>query len=190
MTAEPKPRPLSLVEQHPEPVSQAETLLRQWDPESQLVGALMHLPSARVAPILELVPDTVVWRPDNRWAYEIIRRLVGTGVVPDPVAVLHTARRRRPTDAARPSEPASAVRHHQFAVHLADLYTHAVNPAAVAQYAQEVLEEGYRRAVGLHGARMAELAKSGAAQRELTDCLTAMRAELADLWRRVQAAAS
>jgi replicative DNA helicase len=190
MTAEPKPRPLSLVDQNPEPVSQAETLLRQWEPESQLVGALMHLPSARVAPILELVPDTAIWRPDNRWAYEIIRHLVGTGVVPDPVAVLNTARHRPPADAARPSEPVSAARHHQFAVHLADLYTHAVNPAAVAQYAQEVLEEGYRRAVGLHGARMAELAESGAAQGELTDCLTAMRAELADLWRRVQAAAS
>jgi replicative DNA helicase len=190
MTAEPKPRPLSLVGLNPEPVSRAETLLRQWDPESQLVGALMHLPRAQVAPILELVPDTAIWRPDNRWAYEIIRHVVGTGMEPDPVVVLNTARHCPPADAVRPGEPASAARHHQFAVHLADLFTHAVNPAAVAQYAHEVLEEGYRRAVGSHGARMAELAESGAAQRELTDCLTAMRAELADLWRRVQAAAS
>jgi replicative DNA helicase len=190
MTADPKPRPLSLVEQNPEPDWRAESVVRQWDPEAQLVGALMHLPAATTAPILELVPDTAIWRPDNRWAYEIIRHLVDTGIDPDPVVVLHTARQRPSADATHLSEPVSAARHHQFAVHLADLYTHAVNPAAMAQYAHEVLEEGYRRAVGLHGARMAELAESGAAQRELTDCLTAMRAELADLWRRVRAAAS
>jgi hypothetical protein len=53
-----------------------------------------------------------------------------------------------------------------------------------------VLEDAYRRAIELHGNRMAELAESGAAQGELTDCLTAMRAELADLWLRVRAAAS
>jgi hypothetical protein len=76
MTSEPKPRPLSLVEQNPEPVSRAETVLRQWDPEAQLVGALMHLPRARVAPILELVPDTAIWRPDNRWAYVMYSRTV------------------------------------------------------------------------------------------------------------------
>jgi replicative DNA helicase len=190
MTAEPKPRPLSLVEQNPEPAPRAETVLRQWDPESQLVGALMHLPRAQVTPILELVPDTAIWRPDNRWAYEIIRHLVNTGVDPDPVVVLHTARQRPSADATHPSEPVSAVRHHQFAVHLADLYTHTVNPAAVAHYAHDVLEDAYRRAIELHGNRMAELAESGAAQGELTDCLTAMRAELADLWRRVRAAAS
>jgi replicative DNA helicase len=190
MTAEPKPRPLSLVEQNPEPALRAETMLQQWEPESQLVGALMHLPRAQADPILELVPGTAIWRPENRWTYEIIRHLVENGVDPDPVTVLHTSRQRPPADDTHPIEPVSATRHHQFAVHLADLYTHAVNPAAVAQYAHEVLEEGYRRAVGLHGARMAELAESGAAQRELTDCLTAMRAELADLWRRIRAAAS
>jgi replicative DNA helicase len=190
MTAESKPRPLSLVEQNTEPASRAETVLRQWDPESQLIGALMHLPRAQVAPILELVPDTAIWRPDNRWAYEIIRHLVDTGVDPDPVVVLHSARQRPPADTTHPGEPVSATRYHQFAVHLADLYTQAVTPAAARQYARDVLEDAYRRAVELHGNRMAELAESGAAHRELTDCLTAMRAELADLWRRVRAAAS
>jgi replicative DNA helicase len=189
MTAEPKPRPLSLVEQKPEPVSQAETLLRQWDPESQLIGALMHLARAQVAPILELVPDTAFWRPDNRWAYEIIRHLVGTGVVPDPVAVLHTARRRPPADAAPPGEPVSATRHHQFAIHLANLYTQAVTPAAARQYAREVLDAAYRRAVELHGIRMAELAQSGTSRTQLAAYLTDMRATLADLAKRAEAAA-
>jgi replicative DNA helicase len=189
MTAEPKPRPLSLVEQNPEPVSRAETVLRQWEPESQLVGALMHLPRAQVTPILELVPDTAIWRPGNRWAYGIIRHLVDTGVDPDPVVVLHTARQRPPADNTHPSEPVSATRHHQFAVHLADLYTQAVTPAAARQYARDVLEDAYRRAIELHGNQMAELARSGCSRDELTDYLTATRATLADLWRRAKVAA-
>lgn len=34
----------------------------------------------------------------TRWTYEIIRHLVETGVDPDPVVVLHTARERPPAD--------------------------------------------------------------------------------------------
>jgi hypothetical protein len=37
---------------------------------------------------------------------------------------------------------------------------------------------------------MAELAERGAARTDLTDCITAMRAELADLWRRAEATAA
>jgi hypothetical protein len=188
------PRPLSLVAQTPDATqsrnSQAETLLRQWDPESQLVGTLMHLPATAVVPILELVPDSAIWRPDNRWAFEVIRHIVGGGEDPDPVLVLHAARHRPPADAAHPSEPVSASRHHQFAIHLADLYTQAVSPAAARQYAREVLEDTYRRAVELHGIRMAELAQRGTSRSELADYLTEMRAVLAELWRRAEAAAS
>ena len=53
----------------------AKTVLTQWDPEHQLIGALMWLPAQRARPILELVPDTAIWRPITRWAYEIIRAL-------------------------------------------------------------------------------------------------------------------
>ena len=188
MTAEPKPRPLSLVAQNPEPDWRATSVLRQWDPEAQLVGALMHLPAATAVPILELVPDTAIWRPDNRWAYEIIRHLVDTDVDPDPVVVLHTAGHRPPADAAHPGEPVSAGRLHGFAVHLAELYTRTVTPSAAPQYAREVLDDAYRRAVGFHGIRMTQLAETGAPRDELTDYLTAMRTELADLWRRADAA--
>ena len=189
MTAEPSPRPLSLVAQIPRLDGRAETTLRQWDPEAQLVGALMHLSAATAAPILALVPDTAIWRPDNRWTYEIIGHLVDTGVDPDPVVVLHTARHRPPADTARPAEPVSAARHHQFAIHLADLYTQAVTPGAARQYARDVLEDAYRRAVEMHGTQMAKLAQSDTSRGELNDFLTAMRAELADLWRRAEAAA-
>ena len=188
MTAEPKPRPLSLVAPNPMPDWRATSVLCQWDPEAQLVGALMHLPADTAVPILELVPDTAIWRPDNRWAYEIIRHLVDTDVDPDPVVVLHTAGGRPPADAAHPGEPVSEGRLHQFAIHLANLYTQSVTPAAAPQYAREVLDDAYWRAVGFHGIRMTQLAETGAPRDELTDYLTAMRTELADLWRRADAA--
>jgi replicative DNA helicase len=188
MTAEPKPRPLSLVAQNPEPDWRATSVLRQWDPEAQLVGALMHLPAATAMPILELVPDTAIWRPDNRWAYEVIRHLVEREEDPDPVVVLHTAGRRPPADADHLEAPVSAGRLHGFAVHLAELYTRTVTPSAAPQYAREVLDDAYRRAAGFHGTRMTQLAETGAPRDQLTDYLTAMRTELADLWRRADAA--
>jgi len=169
--------------------SQAESLVRHWDPEYQLVGALLHLPRDRVAPILDLVPGSAIWQPDNRWAIDIIRDVVARGADPDPVLVLHTARRRPPDDAARPGESVSAARHHRFAIHLADLYTQAVTPAAARQYARDVLEDAYRRAVDAHATRAAELAQNGASRSELSHHLAGMRATLAELWRRAEAAA-
>jgi replicative DNA helicase len=182
-------RPLSVVPPEPDPRRvNTETPLPQWDCEHQLVGALLHLTATQVGPILQLVPDTAIWRPDNRWAYELIGHLVADGRDPDPVLVLATARHRPPTDTAHPGRAVSRRRHHQFAVHLANLYTRTVTPTVVEQYAREVLDEAYRRAVAFHGQRMQQLSESGAAREALTDYLTAMRAHLADHWRRGEAA--
>jgi len=169
------------------PAQRAEATLRHWDPEAQLIGALLHLPATKAAPILALVPDTAVWHPDHRWVYEIVRHLVDTGTDPDPVVVLRTARHRPPADGGR---TVTARRHHAFAVRLAELYTNTVSPAMIDQYAREVLEDAYRRAVGFHGTRMTQLAESDCSREELTDYLTTMRAELAELWRRAEAAGS
>jgi hypothetical protein len=165
-----------------------ETITRQWNPEAQLVGALMHLPVARAAPILNLVPDSAIWRPDNRWATEIIRHLVAQNTDPDPVIVLHTARCRGPAD-ERSGRPISARRHHRFAAHLADLYTNALSPVLVRQYAREVLEDAFRRTAGAYGGHLNQLAESGADRNDLAQCVSAMRAELAEWWRRTEAAA-
>ena len=72
----------------------AETVLHQWEPEYQLIGALMWMPADTARPILELVPDSAIRRPTNRWAYEIIKALVDQGRDPDPVVVLATGRDR------------------------------------------------------------------------------------------------
>ena len=63
---------------------QAETVLAQWEPEHQLVGALMWMTAAQAKPILDLVPDTAIWRPTSRWAYEIIRGSRRSGDDPTP----------------------------------------------------------------------------------------------------------
>jgi replicative DNA helicase len=193
MSTQPAPRRLAVVSSptSTEPDRRAETVVRQWDPEAQLVGALMHLHRDEAAAIVALVPDTAIWAPDNRWAFEIIRYLVDDGQSPDPVLVLGTAQQRPPADdlAGGSRQAISATRLHRFAVHLADLYTQTITPAAAHRYAREVLEQAYRRAVGAHGARMAQLAETAVTREQLTHCLTAMRAELADLWRRAEAAA-
>jgi replicative DNA helicase len=182
-------RPLSVVPPEPDRHSAGtESPLTQWDCEHQLVGALLHLSATQAAPILNLVPDSAIWRPDNRWAYELIGHLVSDDRDPDPVLVLATARHRPPADAPRPRRPISRRGHHPFAVHLADLYTKTVTPAAVQQYAREVLDEAYRRAIALHGEHMRQMAENDVPRDDLTDYLTAMRAHLADLWRRGEAA--
>src|SRR3954468_13913968 len=163
-----------------------ERIAQQWNPEAQLVGALMYLTAADAAPIVQWVPDTAISLPDNRWTMEIIRHLVAHNVDPDPVTVLHTARSRGP--AVTGPAPVSPRRHHNFAMHLADLYTQTVTPVHARQYARDVLEDAFRRAVGAHGARLAELAENGAPRDELAHGVAAMRTELAELWRRTEAA--
>jgi replicative DNA helicase len=191
MSADPQHRSLSLVTSTCSaagPLSRrGESIVRRWDPEAQLVGALMYLSAVRAAPILELVPDSALRQPDNRWAIEIIRQLVAENTDPDPVAVLHTARSRGPTN-SHPEARVSARRHHGFAVHLADLYSQTVVPALVRQYAREVLDDAFQRAVGEHGNRLSQLAERGADRAELTDYITGMRSALADMWRRAEAA--
>ena len=63
---------------------EATAVLNQWAPEHQLIGAMMWLTADQARPILELVPDTAIWRPTIRWAYQIIRSLVDEGRDPDP----------------------------------------------------------------------------------------------------------
>jgi len=140
----------------------AQTVIKQWAPEHQLIGALMHLTALQAKPILETVPDTAIWRPITRWAYELIRSLVDAGCNPDPVLVLRRANTQSAADAAHPNQYVTPCRHHELAVYLADAYTQVVDPRGAGRYAREVLEDAYRRAVHEHGTRMAQLAESGA----------------------------
>jgi replicative DNA helicase len=168
---------------------QVQSVARSWEPEHQLIGALMWLSAEQAKPILELVPDTAIFRPPNLWAYEIIRSLVDQGRNPDPVVVLARARARACSLAIDPAAPPSPARHHQFALHLAAAYTQTVSPAAAASYAREVLDEAYRRAFRTNGIRMQQLGECGADRESITEQFAMIRDELADLWRRAEAAA-
>ena len=63
---------------------QAQTVLNEWEPEHQLIGALMWLTAEQARPILELVPNTALWQPMRQWAFEIIRSLVAEDHDPNP----------------------------------------------------------------------------------------------------------
>lgn len=52
----------------------AETIAAQWEPEFQLVGALLWHTAAQAKPILAAVPDAAIWRPITRWAYVMYSR--------------------------------------------------------------------------------------------------------------------
>ena len=150
--------------------------------------ALLHLSATQAERVLQLVPDSAIGDPTTDGP-------TSWSATSSPTAATPTrcwcspprGTGRRPTP-PHPRRPISIRRHHHFAVHLANLYTRTVTPSAVQQYAREVIDEAYRRAIALHGQRMQQLAESEVAREDLTDYLTAMRAHLADLWRRGEAA--
>jgi replicative DNA helicase len=169
---------------------QAESVLAQWDPEHQLIGALMWLTAAQAKPLVQAIPVTAIWRPTVRWAYEIIRGLVEEGTDPHPVTVLATAKRQPSSEAVNPAAAPTPPRHHKLAVYLADAYQQVIAPkTAAGDYAREVLDEAYRRGFIQAGIRMQQLGESGAEPEALTTQFIAIRDELADLRRRAEAAA-
>jgi replicative DNA helicase len=168
----------------------SQTVIDQYSPEHQFVGSLMWLSAHQARPLLDLVPDTAIWRPRTRWAYELIRGLVASGTDPTPVAVLAAGRDQAARDAVKPDAPPTGSRYRQLALYLFDAYAQAVAPAAaIRTYAREVLNEAYRRAFDTCGIRMQQLAASGVDRAQLFDQFTAIHDELADLWRRTEAAA-
>jgi replicative DNA helicase len=164
--------------------SRPESVVRQWEPEHQLLGALMHLSAARATPLLVLVPDHAIHHPMTRWAYELIRALVDSGRDPDPVAVLAAGRRQPARAALDPQHAPSPSQHHRLALYLADAYTHTLSPSAATSYARDVLDQAYRRSFRAQGMAMICLADAGADRDTLTDHFAAATEELADLTHR------
>jgi hypothetical protein len=172
----------------------ARSVIRQWSPEHQLVGALMYMSAEDARPILELVPDSAVWRPVTRKAIEVIRSLVAEGRDPDPVVVLRAAE-AQPTGELTNGLPSSGwavgdsgSRHHQFVLYLADAYTQVIDSSHVHAYASEVLGDAYRRAFRFHGVRMQQLAETCITRDDLIQYLRVMQDELADLSQRAESA--
>lgn len=169
----------------------AEAIVQQWEPEHQLIGALLWLTATQALPIVRAVPDSVIWRPRARWAYEIIRELVEDGTDPNPTVVLAAARTKSNSETLlRPGQPPTAHQVKELSLFLFDAYQQAIAPkTAAADYAREVLDEAYRRGFTQAGIRMQQLGESGAESEALTAQFNATCDELADLRRRAEAAA-
>jgi replicative DNA helicase len=174
---------------HPEWSDQpgAETLAAQWEPECQLVGALLWHTATQARPILNVVPDEAIWRPMTRWAYELIRGLVDDGRDPDPVSVLNRAKHQPAAQALQPDTAPTAGQHHRLAVHLSNLYTNTISHHAAPSHARDTLDEAYRRAFREHGIRMQQLGETASDRSDLTEQFSIIRDQLADLWRRAEA---
>lgn len=165
----------------------SQTVIDAYSPEHQFVGALMWLTAERARPLLDLVPDNAIWRPQTRWVYELIRALVDAGTDPTPVLVLAAGHRQPAHGGLEPKQPPSA--HKQLALYLFDAYSQAIAPAtSIRSYAREILEEAYRRAFDTCGIKMQQLAACGADRDDLTEQFTTIRDELAQLWCRTEAA--
>ncbi|AFM20147.1 hypothetical protein Mycch_5479 (plasmid) [Mycolicibacterium chubuense NBB4] len=167
----------------------AESVVRQWQPEHQFIGALLYLSADEARPLLDLVPDTAIAKPVARWAYELIRRLVDDEEKPDPVSVLAAGKRHSARHARCPDEPPTDARFKQLALYLVDAYTQNITAALASSLARQVLDDAYRRAFGTLGQRMQQLAETDIDRTELTNQFGLIREELADLWRRSEAAA-
>lgn len=182
------------LERHPaqddESDSHAEALVQECQAEHQLIGALLWLPATHARAILELVPDAAIWRPRTRWAYQVIRTLVDVGQDPDPVAVLDAARSQPSTSTLQPGQQPTAHQLKGLSMYLFDAYQDATDPHHTAgEYAREVLDTAYRRAFRDNAIRMQQLADTDVERELLTKLFTETRDELADLWRRAEAAA-
>jgi replicative DNA helicase len=166
-----------------------ESVVQQWQPEHQFIGALLYLSIDEARPLLDLVPDSAIAKPVARWTYELIRRLVDDEEKPDPVSVLAVGKRHCARHALCPDQPPTDKRLTHLALYLVDAYTQNISAALAGSLARQVLDDAYRRAFGTLGQRMQQLAETDIDRGELTDQFGLIREELAGLWRRGEAAA-
>ncbi|MEX3648154.1 helicase DnaB [Mycolicibacterium porcinum] len=167
-----------------------------WEPEDQLIGALLHMSGQAASEILVMVPTDAIQHPVARWAYELITTLVlGQRGEPDPTLVLTLARSQPPAIDANTAAhlTTTALRPNvlgDLGNYLANAYTHAHSVSQVREYARLVLDDAFRRTAGIWGARLQALADSYADREEITAAITdIMRGELRDLWQRAERAA-
>ena len=164
-----------------------QTTSAAWEPERQLIGALMYLTAAEAQEILDLVPDHAIGDPAARWAYELIRRVVDTGQHPDPIAVLGAGRRHAGTRSRRPDAAPTAHQHHELALYLVDATADPLSAAAVTNCVRVVLDGAYRRAFDAFGLQMQELAAAGTDRDDLATQFAVIAEELDNLRRRAAA---
>src|SRR6185503_6598729 len=97
---------------------QAQTVLNEWAPEHQLIGAMMWLTAEQARPILELVPDAALCQPRRQWACVTVRAVEADGRDPNPVVALAVARQLSGSHDTNADHPHTPYPHHRLAVYL------------------------------------------------------------------------
>ena len=101
--------------------------------------------------------------------------------------ILRAAQHKPADDALHPHRAPGAEQVKALSLYLFDAYSAAIAPQeSVTAYARDVLDHAYRRGFALLGQRMQHLAETGCTRGELTEQFTAIRDELAALWRRCE----
>ncbi|GGM67098.1 hypothetical protein GCM10012275_42030 [Longimycelium tulufanense] len=122
------------------------------DVERAFVGALLHCSAARAERVLSVVADEDLGDPAARGVLEVVRRLVGRGVAPDPAAVVAEARSA--------GLVAGEYRLSRFGSFVATVYTSSALPASLGFYAACVLEGAVRRRLVQVGQRLVQAAET------------------------------
>ncbi|MET8427769.1 hypothetical protein [Nocardia sp. NPDC004860] len=144
-----------------------------FDPENNLAAALLSLPAAQAAAVLDYVQDDDLQGHMPRVIVGLIRQLTAAGSDPTPQAV--AARARGPITATpRPS-------HQSIVLYLSTIYTTRLPLTAWAD-ATQVVEDSYRRSFAEHGARMEQMADTYATIEDLER----VTGDAVRLWRKMR----
>jgi hypothetical protein len=111
--------------------------------EQRLIGALMYVDADDAHAVLDLVPDAAFHDATGRWAYQLIRAVVGDDQDVDPINILVAGRHRGADGSSRTPTPHQQ---HQLALYLVDARTHTSTPDDPLSRAHAVLENAARRA--------------------------------------------
>lgn len=153
----------------------------QWDAEYGFLGVLLGQSVSVASTFTEIVPDTAITDPMNRWVYELQLDLVADGRDPHPVALLHRARTTPARRALRPDAPPTERDLARLGIRLASLFGDAPPGDALARAAHAVLEGAYQAAYRAAVMRMHDLVETRTDPEELRAALSGACTTLVDL---------
>ncbi|MGW5441420.1 hypothetical protein [Nocardia asteroides] len=164
------------------------TIAVRLDPETNLIGALMAMPAGEVAEVLEVLGDDDIERPLARTILIVIRKLVAGGRAPDPVAVVSTIRNPDHRGAGGETTVVTEVpnRFETIAKFVADCYTTGIG-VDVWGTTYQVVDDAYRRAFGMAGLRLTQMADYPADTEDIEQVAAAAVLEWRGYWHRLRA---
>lgn len=152
------------------------------DPQRQLLGAVMHLPTPTPTDLLTQLRAEDFTDPTARWVFGLACTATTAGLTPNPVVLFDTAREH--LDSNPRTGPATRLA--RLGLWLVDTYRDAptLGPDHAHWLAATVIKASWRRAITTHATRMLQAAEQcGTAELRR---ITADTTHLDDTWRRYQ----